>query len=654
MPLTKIQFRPGINRESTSYAAEGGWFDCDKVRFRAGMPEKIGGWQRATAQKFLGSCRSMHEWAALDSNSFLSLGTHLKFYVMWGSSYYDITPIRVLRADMPDNPFTTAAESGFLVVHHPDHLATIGDFVVFEGATAAFDPFPSNPDPHPTYTAAVLNREYQITEIVDNDHYKIYTGIPSEAAGMPAGGMGGTLAVATYQIHTGLDVAVPGTGWGAPPWGGLPLAEGGGDPVPPNPTAPPHKGGWGMPYYVFQEEGSVPTNQIRLWAQDNFGEDLLFNIRGGAVFYWKRTSGVNSRAVELKDVVPPLGVTVNEDWIPRWAFETLVSEVDRHAIAVGTNDVLQDFLDPMLIRWSTAENVLDWEPRRNNSAGSLRLSSGSRLRGVLRTRQEILIWTDKNLQSMRFIGSPYWFGLNLIAENVSTLCPSAAINAGGRVFWMDRNGFYTYAGQVQELPCTVRDYVFSDFNIGQSWKVTAGHNHNFQEVTWFYPTADSQENNRYVMYNYVENAWSYGTLTRTCWLDQVWADSFPVATGKDGVLYHHEKGDDDGDDPMGAWVESTDVTIQDGDRYMFIRRLVPDFAFRGSSDRQAVGVSVRMRQAPGAFFTTEVRASVNPYTKYNWIRARGRQMVVRIESSEKGTGWRAGALRFEMQADGKR
>ena len=553
------------------------------------------------------------------------------------------------------NPFITAGDD-YLLVNAPIHGASLHDFVTFSDVTTGFDPAPSNPEPHPVYTPENLNREFQIVEVVGVDHYKIRTGIHGETAGIPAGGGGGgggepAGVKATYQIRTGLDVAVPGTGWGAPPWGGMPIQ--------PGETEPPYKGGWGMGYSVGDEEGTVPVNQIRLWSQDNFGEDLLFNIRNGAIYYWRRSTGVNNRAVELYDRAvevyppdPPNPAFPDTDWVPRWAFEVLVSEVDRHAIVIGTNDYQQDFLDPMLIRWSDAENLLDWEPRRNNSAGGLRLSSGSRLRGALRTRQEILIWTDKNLQSMRFIGAPYWFGVNLLAENVSMLCPSAAINAGGRVFWIDRNGFYVYSGQVQELACSVRDYVFSDFNMGQSFKVVAGHNHNFQEVIWFYCTEKSSEVDRYVMYNYAENAWSYGNLERTCWLDQVWGDSYPVATAK-GHLYHHERGDDDDTDPLAAWVESSDLDIEDGDRFMFIRRTVPDVIFRGNGQQQAVGLTLRTRPAPDALFTSEARAAITPNTKYCWTRIRGRQMVVRLESTSAGTGWRVGALRFDMQPDGR-
>ena len=635
MPLQKFIFKPGIVRETTGYANEGGWFDGDKIRFRAGLPEKIGGWVRAVTMKFLGSCRALHEWSALDGNRFIALGTHLKHYVLWGSQYYDITPIRAADQALGVDPFKTAG-TDYLTVTDVAHGAGVNDFVTFEGATG-FDPNPTNPEPHAVYTPADLNREFQIVEVMDADHYKIRTGI---SVGDTAGVAGGGAAVkATYQIHSGLDIAVPGAGWGAGPWGGVPKA---------GETVPPFTGGWGMPY-AFEDEGNIPVNQIRLWAQDNFGEDLVFNIRGGQIYYWRRGSGVNTRAVELS-ALP--GVPAEPNWVPKYAFEVMISEVDRHVIAIGTNDFGQDFLDPMLVRWSDAENIIDWEPRRNNSAGGQRLSSGSRLRGCLRTRQEILIWTDKNLQSMRFIGAPYWFGINLLAENVSCLCPSSMINAGGRVFWMDRNGFYTYAGQVQDLPCTVRDYVFSDFNMSQSFKVTTGHNHNFQEVIWFYPTADSTEVNRYVLYNYLENTWAYGELERTCWLDQVWADSFPIATA-DGWLYHHEKGEDADTDPMPAWIESSDVDLDDGDHFMFIRKMIPDVVFRGSGETQSVGVSVRMRPAPGAQFVTESRLNVTPHTKYCWARARGRQMVVRIESSSKGTGWRAGALRFDMQPDGQ-
>lgn len=629
MPIQKFILRPGIVKEATNYANEGGWFDCDKVRFRGGLPEKIGGWRKAVKVPFKGTCRSLHEWQALDQNKFLGLGTHLKYYILWGSAYYDITPLRST-AVIGTDPFTTAGggvigmteQPAALIVHDVAHGVTANDFVTFTGVTAGFD----------VYTPADLNNhEFQVIEILDPDTYKVDTGYrPGTTAGIHGGGGPVTAA---YQVVTGLDIAVPGTGWGASPWQGGPPLQG-------------TQVAWGQAYSYEANEGNLPYNQIRLWTQDNFGEDLVFAIRGGEIYYWDRTHGVQERGVVLSTMT-------GAKQAPQFAFVILISEGDRHVVAIGTNDFNQNFLDPLLVRWSDQENALDWEPRRDNSAGSYRLSSGSSLAGALRTRQETIIWTDKNMHSMRFTGPPYTFGFNLIAENVSLLSPRAMVNGGGRVWWMDRNSFYVYTGQVQDLPCTVSDYVFSDFNMSQRMKVVAGHNHNFQEVVWFYPSLNAQEVDRYVAYQYVDNLWTIGKLSRTAWLDLVFGGSYPVATA-DGWLYHHEYGDDADDQPMPAWVESSDLSIESGDRFAFLRRVIPDIAFRGDSASQAVGLTLRARRAPGDFYIEKARAEITPYTKDCWVRARGRQFSVRFESNSIGTGWRLGAFRVELQPDGRR
>lgn len=610
MALEKVQFRPGIVRDTTNYTNEGGWFDGDMVRFRLGQPEKIGGWRKAVDGTFLGSCRALHEWMALDQNRFLALGTHLKYYILWGSAYYDITPIRSTAGPLTDPPFTTVGVSS-LIVHHINHGATGNDFVTISGATA-FD----------VYTVADLNREFQILEILGPNDYRIDTGKVSTTAGATGGG---AAVHVEYQIYTGLDIAVPGTGYGAGPYG---------TPI-----------GWGEGYDVTGT--NMPYNQIRLWAQDNYGEDLVFNIRGGAIYYWARTTGVTQRGVPLEDMPG-----ANE--APRWAFEVLISEGDRHVVAAGTNPLGEDYLDPLLVRWSSQENALDWEPRRDNTAGDYRLSSGSAIAGALRTRQEILLWTEKNLQSMRFVGAPYVFGFNLIAENVSVLSPTAMINAGGVVYWMDRGRFYAYTGQVQELPCPINDYIFSDFNMSQRMKVTVGHNHNFHEVIWFYPTEESEEVDRYALYNYVEQVWSFGQLERTAWLDLVFGGSYPIAT-KDGQLYNHEIGDDADGEPLPAWIESSDTCVGSGDHFLFIKRVIPDVHFRGDGSLQTVGITLKTRRAPGDLFQEPMaRMQVDPHTRECHVRIRGREFAVRVESDALGTGWRLGTLRVDMQQDGRR
>jgi len=627
MALKKIPFRPGIVKETTNYANEGGWFDGDKIRFRAGLPESIGGWKQGVKGLFKGSCRSMHDWVSLDKNRFLALGTHLKFYILWGSTFYDITPIRAPLADIEiDDPFQTqGVESSILIVHDQDHNATKDDFVTFSGATG-FDAF----------TPEMLNREHQVVQVLDTHHYTIDVGTPSLAAGVSGGGPD---VWVEYQISTGLDFAVPGTGWGAGPWGGSPL-EGETHPPPPKPEWV----GWGESY-TFESVDLMPFSQIRLWSQDNFGEDLFFCAYEGPIYCWNRTGGLETRAVLLANVP-------GAQEVPRVATVVLMSEADRHVVALGCSPGALDILDPMLVRWSDQEHWEEWRPMPSTSAGELRLSSGSRIVTGLRTRQEILIWTDKNLHSMRFIGMPYVFSIVLINEAVSIISPNAAVNAGGRVFWMDRNGFYSYTGQVDELPCTVRDYVFSDFNFGQQAKVHGGHNRNFQEVIWFYPSKASQEVDRYAIYNYVENVWSIGTLERTCWLDIGWS-AYPMATAQ-GRLYFHEYGFNAGEDPMPAWVQSSDVDLDDGDSFMFVRKLIPDVHFRGDAQEQALGLTLKMRSAPGGSYVNDARYQVTPLTRTCWMRARGRQVALRAESNSLGTAWRLGVQRFDLQPDGKR
>ncbi|MET1083309.1 MAG: hypothetical protein ABWY12_09725 [Burkholderiales bacterium] len=620
MPIEKVVFRPGIVKEATNYANEGGWFDGNRVRFRAGLPESIGGWTKVLADRqFLGTCRSLHDWVGLDKSRFLSLGTHLKFYILWGGEYYDITPIRAIHTPLTADPFLLEA-NGVLQVTDSGHGATLNDFVIFSGATTGITG-------SALITAAVLNREYQIIEILDANHYRI------QSIDDPAniGQVGGGAAVkAEYQIASGLDEAIVGNGWGAGPWGGVGSI----------PTV-----GWGDPY-PGASSGFVPYNQIRLWSQDNYGEDLIFNIREGPIYYWVKSLGVDDRGKELKDMP-------GANQPPQVAMFIFMSESDRHVVAVGTNEEgTPSILDPLLVRWSDQEDALDWEPRRDNSAGALRLSSGSAAQAAIRTRQENLIWTDKNLHSMRFIGTPYTFSITLISESVSIISPNAAVNASDRVWWMDRNCFYVYSGQMAELPCSVRDYVFSDINFEQGLKIHGGHNHNFQEVMWFYPSRASSEIDRYVMYNYVEQVWSIGTLERTAWLDLTWGTN-PVAAS-DGWLYYHDLGTDADGDPLASWIQSADLDLGDGDNFMFVNRVLPDVHFRGPGNSQAVGLTLKHRKAPGAPYITKGRKEVTQATVYCWMRARGRQFALRVESDSLGTAWRFGVPRFEMQPDGKR
>jgi hypothetical protein len=449
----------------------------------------------------------------------------------------------------------------------------------------------------------------------------------------------------------GLDNAVVGTGWGIPPWGGgnnlLP------GPPPPDPTS--LWTGWGISFdpRLLNPVG-FDVNQIRLWDMDNFGEDLVSNIRHGPIFYWHQEQGVGNPSLPLNQAVTIGGVTFTPNQVPSFAAQILVSPNDRHLIALGCDDVGATEPDPLLVRWSTEEDAYDWEPRRDNSAGGQRLSLGSYIISGLRTRQEILIWTDLGLWSMKYIGIPYVFGFDVIAEGLSIIGPNASVNAGNMLFWMDRGIFYAYSGQVQELPCTVKDFVFSDLNYTQEYKVCAGHNHSFSEVVWFYPSAGSDEIDRYVLYNYVDQNWSIGQLERTAWLD-MGRSAFPIAASAQlHLLYYHELGDDADGSVLPAYVESSDLDQGGGDHFLFLTRMIPDVQFRGTSSTQTVGISVLKRNVSLGNKEVAARFTVSPIGEQAHLRVRARQLSVRVESNHLGVGWRLGSLRADLQVDGKR
>jgi len=630
MPLQKLQFKPGIVRELTEYSVSGGWYSGDKIRFRSGCPEKIGGWFNVTTARLEGVCRHIHQWSSLESDRYIGLGTSSHLYILWSDNYYDITPLRASFTGL-SNPFTTdSTQSNGLDVHIPAHKAKVGDYVVFSGATTNVD----------VYTPSDLNAEYQVTAVLDADDIMITMAKPYAVAGVSGGGT----VEADFLIYSGLDDAVIGQGWGIPPWGGT--APGAGITT-----------GWGIPFDPRQLDPVNPTvNQLRLWDLDNFGQDLVANIRGGGIYYWHHDTGLTGRALPLSQAVTVGGVTYTPNQVPTTARQTLVSPNDRHLVAMGCDWPETGITQPdlLLVRWASEEDAYTWDPLRTNSAGSQRLSAGSFIICGMRTRQEILIWTDLGLWSQKYIGTPYVFGFDTVAEGLSIIGPNAAINAGNVVYWMDRGIFYAYTGQVQELPCAVKDYVFNDMNYLQGYKVYAGHNHAFSEVVWYYPSAASLENDRYVMYNYVDQVWSMGTIERTAWLDLGRA-SYPVATDrKNGLLYYHEYGTDDNQQPLPAYIESADLDNGGGDHYLFISRLIPDVFFRGDAERQSVGITVLTRPNPHAPKQVAARIEVTPYSPEQYIRVRDRQISIRVESTDLGVGWRLGTLRTDMQPDGKR
>ena len=625
MPLQKLQFRPGVNQEITSYSNEGGWRDCDKIRFRFGYPEKIGGWEKYSSNTYLGSARALHNWIALDGSNYLGIGTHLKYYIEEGGAFNDITPIR-LTTGAGDVTFSATNGSTTLTVTDASHGAVESDFVTFSGAASLGGNVP----------AAILNAEHQIIRIVDANSYEVTLGVTANSSDS---GNGGGSTVGAYQINVGLDTVVGGTGWGAGAWS---------------------RGAWGS----AEPNGLTTVTQIRLWSHDNFGEDLIINPRDDNIYYWDRTNNTSTRAIELSTK------SGTKTSVPQIAKQVLVSDQDRHVIAFGCDGLGASSSatqgdgtqDPLLIRFSSQENPIDWFPTSTNTAGDLRLGSGSRFIQAVETKREILVWTDTSLNSMRFIGPPFTFGLQQLASNITIMGPNAAVATEDVVYWMGIDTFYTYAGQTESLPCTVKDKVFLDFNIEQSDKVYAGVNSEFAEVFWFYPSADSTDNNRYVIYNYADGIWYFGNLDRTAWLDRG-TRIYPIAASS-SYLYNHEFGYDDDGTSMNSFIESGVMDMGDGDRFTYIKRVIPDLTFTGSTNLSTpqATFTLKSRNFPGGNFDntasgTATRTQSSPvelFTNQLHTRTRGRSFAMRIESNALGSKWKLGSPRVDMQQDGRR
>ena len=619
MPLQDLKFRAGINRESTSYSNEGGWFNGDKIRFRDQYPEKIGGWTRYSGNQFLGICRSLYSWVALDGSIYLGVGTNKKFYVEEGETYFDITPIRKTTT----NAATFAATNGSatITVSDSNHGAGVGDFVTFSGAVSLGG----------NITAAVLNSEHEVVTVPNASTYTITA---SATANSSDTGNGGGSVTAVYQINIGLDTGVSGSGWGVGTWG---------------------RGTWGS-----ASTSTVASAQLGLWSQDNFGEDLLLNQRQGNIYYWDASSGTSTRAVVLSSLA-------NSNLAPTIAKQILVSDRDRHVLAFGCDDESSiGTQDPLLIRFADQESLTDWETRTDNTAGSLRLGTGSEIVCAKETREEILVWTDVSLHSVRFIGPPFTFGLRQVSGLITIISPNASIAVEDFAVWMGRDDFFVYKGGVNTLPCTVKQYVFSDLNQAQTQKIFCGVNSAFSEIWWFYPSSSSLENDRYVVWNYTNNLWYYGNLFRTAWLDRGIKD-FPIAASSDGYLYNHEFGLDDGStdpaSPISSFIESSQVDIGQGDNFAFVNRIIPDISFSTStvSDPSA-NVILKSRNFPGGGFqqtdttgvTQTATTPVELYTEKADIRLRGRSMTLRVESNATGVQWKLGTPRMNIRPDGRR
>ena len=624
MALQKFLFNPGINKEGTDYTAEGGWFDGNLMRFRKGFPEKIGGWEKYLPDSFEGTGRKLHGWVTLDGTKLLGLGTRFKLYAQSGDNYVDITPIRKTST----NSITFAATNGSSVITATDssHGANLNDFVTISGAVSLGG----------VVTAAVLNQEYQITSVPTANTYTFTakdTSGDTVVANSSDSGNGGSGVDGAYQINVGLDVFVDGTGWSVNGWG---------------------SGTFGS------TSALTANNQLRLWSLDNFGEDLISNVRAGGIFYWDYTN-VSNRPVALSAIA-------GANFAPTVGLQVLVSDIDRHVIVLGADPIeggsRSEEIDPMLVAFSDQGNPLQWEPLSTNTAGSLRCSAGSQIIGGLRARQETLIWTDVAMYSLQFVGPPLTFGLNLVNEGVSLIGPNAVVNTPNGIFWMDKKGFYSYGGAVAPLSCSVDFYVFSDINEQQSFQVFGFLNKQFDEVGWFYCSSSSDVIDRYVTYNYVDQTWSIGQLSRTAWLDEG-IEPYPRATGTvsgSNFLYKHETGFDDDGSPMdNVFIESADFDLGEGEDFQFIRRVIPDVKFTGTGTDQTINMVLKARNYPGDSLTTDQTTPFTSTTTKIDTRARGRQAAIRFESDDDGSdgvreglGFRIGATRLDLQPNGRR
>ena len=623
MPIQKLQYRPGVNRDVTSYTNEGGWIDSEKVRFRLGFPEKIGGWVKRTVNTYLGSARSLFPWTALDGSKFIAVGTSSKYYLVQGDDFNDITPIR--QTTTGEATFAVANGATVATVTDTSHGANVGDFVTFSDAASLGG----------NVTAAVLNQEYEIISVPTVNTFTINLSVTANGSDT---GNGGGSTVAAFQIDCGLDTQVGGTGWGAGTW---------------------QRGTWGSSF------GTGVATELSLWNEDNFGEDLLLNLRDGGVYYWDKSGGLAARAVNLVDVD-------NANNAPTIAKQVMVSDNSRHIIVFGTNTIGTTTQDPLLIRFSSSESLTDWAPTPTNSAGDLRIGSGSTFVTAIETKREIVIFTDSTLHSMQFLGAPFSFGIQPLSTGITIMGPNAAVAVEDAVFWMGQDSFYLYEGGTQQLPCMVKEKVFFDFNYSQKDKVYAAHNAEFSEVTWFYcsdtnsiANGGSGQNNLYVTYNYAEKVWYYGTLSRSAFIDRG-TFQYPIGA-ESGYLYDHEVGYDDDGSAMAASIEASPRSIGEGERFAFVSRIIPDITFQGSTvSSPSVDMTLSMQDYPGSPYgqaesdtvsSTAISTTTVPFEQFTTkadIRLRGRSFAFKIGSTALGVRWRLGSPRIELRQDGRR
>ena len=700
MPLQKILFKPGVNKENTRYTTEGGWYECDKVRFRQGTPEVIGGWNRISPFTFLGVCRSLWNWVTLGGLNLVGVGTNLKFYIERGGAYFDVTPIRST-VTINNNPFALTA-STTVTVTDTNHGATTGSFVTFSGAVD-IGGVGTN------VTAAVLNQEFQLT-VINANSYTIQISVTPNATAIAGSPGGGASVVAAYQVNVGPEYVVPLVGWGAGPWG---------------------SGTWGF--------GTSSNVSLQLWNQINYGEDLIYGPRGGAIYYWDATAGVNVRGIPLSTIggavtftnasptvvtstvlftegaalqfaattALPAGISANTTYYvynvdgltfnlqdsagatigttstgtgvyisdivdaPKFQNTLNVSDSSRFIIAFGTNDYGSNTLNPMLIRWSNQDDPYNWTPNATNQAGSITISHGSEIITTVQTRQEIVVFTDSAVYSMQYLGPPFVWSTQILGDNTSIIGPNAAIIASGVIYWMGIDKFYMYDGRVQTLSCDLRRHIFQDFNLTQAQQTFCGTNEGFNEVWWFYCSAGSTTVNRYVVFNYLERAWYYGTLARTAWLDSGLRD-YPLAATYSQNLVNHEQGLNDNQTattaPISAYISSSEFDIGDGHNFGFVWRMLPDLTFENSTNTPAgavpqVTMTLYGLSNSGSGSTSSANANVSSSSTYViteeftgqvYTRMRGRQMILKIESNQINTAWQLGAPRIDIRQDGRR
>jgi hypothetical protein len=624
MPLKKLILKPGVNRENTRYTSESGWYESDKIRFRQGTPEKIGGWTRISAASYLGVCRSLWNWTSVGGANFLGVGTNLKFYIERAGVYNDVTPIR--ETMVVANPFVATAGSPVITVTDTAHGCVTGDFVTFSNTTSLGG----------NITATVLDREYQVT-VLTSDTYTITASVSANAFDTLNGGAS---VVAQYQINVGSAVSTPTFGWGA--------------------------GGWGTgPFGI----GTTSTTSIRLWSQSNFGGDLVFGYRKGPIYYWQASTGLTSRAILASDIVGASDVPVIQNYL-------MVSDASRFVFAFGANDYDAPTQVPMLIRWSDQESVDQWTPAATNQAGSLLLSHGSEIVTALQTRQEILVFTDSSLYSLQYVGPPAVWQSQLLGDNVSIAGQNSAVVASGVTYWMGIDKFYKYDGRIQTLRCDLRQFVYEDINLEQSDLFFAGTNEGYNEVWFFYCSADSSAINRYVIFNYAENngegVWYYGNMERTAWLDSG-LRNYPMAATTIGNIVYHEVGVDDNSTPITApidsYISSAEFDIDDGDAFGFVWRILPDITFRGSSSAspQATLTLIPMQNSGSGFnspqsvagsstatITRTATVPIEQFTGQVYVRVRGRQMILQLQCNQLGTTWQLGSPRIDIRPDGRR